>query len=130
MENNRFMKILNQQKVVLEAVFTCKEVKNIVWAYANYKEPGPDGFTFSFIKRCWYKIGEDICMAIWYFAEHSVLNPGSNASFVTLITKCNDPLNISDFHPINLIMSVRKIISKFRTERIKKIMPSIISKEQ
>nr|KAJ0208846.1 hypothetical protein LSAT_V11C400169800 [Lactuca sativa] len=69
-----------------------------------------DGFTFAFIKRCGDKIGEDIFMVV----QRSVLNTGSNALFITLIPKCNNPLNISDFHPTNLIGS-----------RLKNIMPSI-----
>ncbi|GJX59890.1 RNA-directed DNA polymerase, eukaryota [Tanacetum coccineum] len=48
---------------LLDAPFTVQEIKNAVWDCGGSKAPGPDGFTFKFIKSNWDIIGEDfICM--------------------------------------------------------------------
>ncbi|KAL8466929.1 hypothetical protein ACS0TY_035852 [Phlomoides rotata] len=40
----------------LTASFTKKEIKTAVWACDSDKSPGPDGYTFGFVKKCWEEI--------------------------------------------------------------------------
>ncbi|GJW29125.1 transposase, MuDR, MULE transposase domain protein [Tanacetum coccineum] len=44
---------------LLDAQFTNKEIKYAVWSCGGEKAPGPDGFTFKFIKRFWDTMGND-----------------------------------------------------------------------
>lgn len=44
----------------MEINFEVEEIKETIWNCDNDKAPGPDGFTFEFIKRYWSLMQEDI----------------------------------------------------------------------
>ena len=96
---------------------------------ANGKAPGPDGFTVDFFKACWDIVKEDI----WEVVEDSRLSSSIlkslNSMFIALIPKEKDACTPSKFRPIALCNVVYKIISKFMANRLKPILPQIISEE-
>lgn len=49
--NRHFRKIFVGDSEALEAPISLIEIKKAVWACGNEKAPGPDGFTFKFIKK-------------------------------------------------------------------------------
>lgn len=51
-------------------------------------------------------------------------------SFLSFIPKKDNPQEVSDFGHIFLISSLYKFISKILTSRVKKVLPSLISKNQ
>ena len=53
-----------------------------------------------------------------------------NASFLSLILKKNNALNIKDFRPINLVGSVYKLLSKVLANRLRWGMDKLISESQ
>ena len=55
---------------------------------------------------------------------------GFNATNVVLILKKDNPVNIKDFRPISLYNVIYKIIAKVLANRLKKLLPTIISKEE
>ncbi|XP_035845854.1 uncharacterized protein LOC118492153 [Helianthus annuus] len=76
--------------------------KKAIWDCAGDRAPDPDGFNFSFVKRC--------CAA--------------------LILKAKDPVHLSDFRPISLIGVINKVISKVLANRLKGLIGKLISEEQ
>ena len=76
------------------------------------------------------RISDDVCDAVKFFEAHPLINPGSNASFITLIPKVCDPLKLSNYRPINLIGCVTKIISKVLAGSIKEVISTVIRKMQ
>ena len=64
-----------------------------------------------------------------YWSTGNISN-GCNSSFITLIPKVQDPLNLSDYRPISLIGCYYKIISKILAERMKKVIDKVIGEEQ
>ncbi|KAI3692865.1 hypothetical protein L6452_32690 [Arctium lappa] len=93
------------QSIGLEIEFSPEEIKRAVWACEGDKAQGPDGLTFSFIKKYWEIIGPDIVGALSDFHSSISFPCGSNSSFITLIPKVKDPIYFSDFRPISLIGS-------------------------
>lgn len=46
----------------LVAPFTTDEIKEVIWACESNKSPGPDGFSFKFIKENWENMKHEILM--------------------------------------------------------------------
>ena len=53
-----------------------------------------------------------------------------NASFLSLIPKKNNALNIKDFRPISLVGSVYKLLSKMLANRLRWVLDKLISESQ
>lgn len=49
--SNKFKRLSEEQNNWLEMEFTAEEIKQAVWDCEGTKAPGPDGFTFDFIKK-------------------------------------------------------------------------------
>ena len=69
-------------------------------------------------------------MAVFkHFHRYSVFERSLNASFLTLIPKKSDAVNIKDFRPISL-GSVYKLLSKVLANRLRVVLDSLISETQ
>nr|GEZ90615.1 transposon TX1 putative 149 kDa protein [Tanacetum cinerariifolium] len=79
------------------------ELKDAVWSCGNNKAPGPDGFTFSLVKRYWKIFKTDILEFVSEFFVTGFIPTGCNSSFITLIPKVINPMGVSDYMPISLI---------------------------
>jgi hypothetical protein len=69
-------------------------------------------------------------MAIKNFFSTGYLDAYVNSTFIALIPKNKNPSKVSDFRPISLCNVVYKIISKVLANRLKVILPHIISQNQ
>lgn len=71
--------------------------------------------------KCWRNF---IIHGGWEFDCHL------NNTFIALILRKNDALEVKDYRPISLLHSVYKIVSKVFTSRLKVVMKDIISDPQ
>lgn len=128
---SRLFKKLDMEDVgFLESSFTADKIKQAVWNCTCSKSPCPDGFNFNFIKRYWDLLKFDFVDCIKYFETSCRLAKGLNPSFLTLIPKKSDILELSDFRPISLIRCVYKVLSKLLTSRLAKVINKIIGPNQ
>ena len=65
-----------------------------------------------------------------HFHRSSEFKRFLNASFLSLIPKKNNALNIKDFRPINLVSSVYKLLSKFLTNKLRLVLDKLILESQ
>ncbi|KAJ0575244.1 putative RNA-directed DNA polymerase [Helianthus annuus] len=128
--NNGFKALNLSQSAMLVKRFTKEEIKEAVWSCGGDKTPGPDGFTFMFLKDFWDIFEQDFGFALDYFYVHGKLNRGCNSSFISLIPKINNPQTINDFRPINLIGCISKVVTKILASRLKKVIGSLVSDVQ
>lgn len=106
------------------------KLKNAVWECGSDKSPGPDGFTFAFIKSFWVLLASDFKEVMDFFFYHSIISRGCASSFIALIPKSKDPQSWNDFRPISLIGVIYKVIATVLANRLKAVVGSIVSENQ
>ena len=65
-----------------------------------------------------------------HFHRSSEFERSLNASFLSLIPKKNNTLNIKDFRPISLVGNVYKLLSKVLANRLRQVIDNLISESQ
>ncbi|GJT35075.1 RNA-directed DNA polymerase, eukaryota, reverse transcriptase zinc-binding domain protein [Tanacetum coccineum] len=110
----------------LERLVTHKEIKEAIWDCVSSKAPGPDGFSFAFVKKYWDIIKKDLHDFINSFFASCDMPYGAKSSFITLIPKVNNPTLITNFRPVSLIGIHYKIIAKILANRLSKVIDKII----
>lgn len=111
----------------LEAEFSEEEIKSVIRSSDGNKAPGPDGFNLSFFKKCWEIVRVDVLQFMREFHQNASLVGGINSSFIALIPKTKSPSCLNEYRPISLIGSLYKILAKVLSNRLKQVMPKIIS---
>ncbi|GKV11739.1 hypothetical protein SLEP1_g22962 [Rubroshorea leprosula] len=82
----------------------------------------------------WMTMWEDVRKKIYDFVadfqRNGKLVRGSNASFIVLIPKKENPIRIEDYRPISLIGCMYKLISKLLANRLSKVIEGLIGENQ
>ncbi|GKV48357.1 hypothetical protein SLEP1_g55180 [Rubroshorea leprosula] len=124
-----FRQILQSDNEFLTANFSEQEIKEAIWNCDPSKSPGPDGFNFRFIMTMWEVVKDDIINFVREFHQHGKMVRGSNASFIVLIPKTENPQAIEEFRPISLIGVTYKIMAKLLANRLRKVLPKVIGEQ-
>ena len=102
----------------------------VVKDFEGDKAPGPDGFPMAFFQACWDVIKLDLMEVFQFFFERGQFEKSLNATFISLIPKKSDAVEVKDFRPISLIGGVYKIIAKVLANRLKEVIGDVISESQ
>ena len=112
----------------------CDFVKSEVYVALNQmaplKAPGPDGMPPLFCQHFWGTIDHDVTSSILSWMNSSTLPSALNHIFITLIPKTNSLEYVHQFCPISLCNVLYKFFSKVLANRLKKLLPTIITKHQ
>jgi hypothetical protein len=120
-------KVTTQMKDYLSQEFTAAEVSYATHQLKGNAAPGPDGLNANFYQAYWDTIGGDITQAALKILNNGG-NPDSfNNTFICLIPKNKNPNTPADYRPIALCNVMLKIITKTIANRIKEVLPDIIS---
>nr|GEV14736.1 probable fructokinase-5 [Tanacetum cinerariifolium] len=123
-------KLIQNQADDLERMVSRDEIRLVVWNCGDNKSPGPDGYSFEFLKKYWDLIGSDLFEAVEYFFRNDSFPKGCNSSFIALIPKVLDAKFVSDFRPISLIGCVYKVITKVLANRLMEVISDLVSDTQ
>ena len=123
-------KITDEMHEVLSSEYTAKEVKVALFQMGPTKAPGPDGINALFYQKFWHVVGDTVVLAMLDFLNNGNMLPKINHTNIVLIPKNRNPVKISDFRPISLCNVIYKIISKVLANRLKQVLPQIISPTQ
>jgi len=91
------------------------------------KAPRPDGFFACFYQANWGTINTEVCHAVLHFLNTGELDNQLNKTYIALIPKVLKPECVTEFRPISLCNVMYKLISKVLANRLKLVLPAIIS---
>lgn len=94
------------------------------------KAPGPDSMSPIFFQKYWDVVGTSAVTSVLQILRTRETPNDLNETFICLIPKVNCPQKITKFCPISLCNVVYKLVSKVLANRLKKILPEVISEFQ
>jgi hypothetical protein len=104
-----------------------EEVVQALSSLGSTKALGPDGFTTLFFKKYWSMVNTDVLGCIWNFFLNHILLQEHNHTHIALVPKQCGSHIVHHFMPISLCYFVYKIITKILANRMKSMLPKIIS---
>ncbi|CAL2270845.1 unnamed protein product [Prunus armeniaca] len=110
--------------------FTREELEHTLFQMFPTKAPGHDGMPALFFQKYWHIVGDKVankCLQILN-GEGSVRE--FNHTLIALIPKVKMPTTVSEFRPISLCTTVYKMIAKTIANRLKFVLPHVITENQ
>jgi hypothetical protein len=123
-------KVSTSMNMELLKPFSTEEVDSALHQMAPLKAPGPDGFPAGFFQHHWAVMGKEVGRFIIDILNSGSMPPQLNMTHIALIPKVKSPTCVTEFRPISLCNVVYKLISKVLANRLKKVLPHIISPSQ
>jgi hypothetical protein len=115
----------------LEALFSEREVWDVIKELPPDRAPGPDGFIGAFYQRAWPVIKGDIMAALMKLAVGDGRGFDKlNRALITLIPKKQEALTPGDYRPISLVHSFSKLFSKIIANRLRPRLGELVSMNQ
>ena len=125
-----FPELPPQSWASLSKPFSHLEIEEVVKNLGALRAPGPDGFQALFFQKNWELVKENVLKTVMLVLEGKGMPDHLNDTHIVLIPKTDHPELASQFRPIGLCNVVYKIITKTLVNRIKPILPSLISNTQ
>jgi hypothetical protein len=123
------VKVSPEMNAKLIAPYTEAEVKEALFQMFPTKSPGPDGFPAHFFQHHWNLYGFEVTTIVLRVLRGEDDAKTINDTFIVLIPKVASPQELVQFRPISLCNVIYKIASKVVANRLKVILPEIISEE-
>jgi len=120
-------KVTLEMNKQLLSEFTIEEISAALQQMSPLKAPGPDGYSACFYQHNWSTVHPEVCAAILSFLNSGTMDPGINVTLIALIPKVDFFGCVTDFRPISLCNVIYKLISKVLANRLKVVLPEIIS---
>lgn len=130
MDNKGLPELSLEHHRTLTIPITKLEVETAVFQMDGNKAQGPDGFSVSFFQHYWELVQHDVCQMVHNFFSRGFIIKELNITNLVLIAKKECPEHPGDFRPISLCNVTYRIISKVLANRIRELMPSLISEFQ
>jgi hypothetical protein len=123
-------RVTQDMNEMLLAPFTGEEVRVALESIGDLKAPGTDGMPAIFYKRFWSLLGNQVKAEVLAVLNGGEMPQGWNDTIIVLIPKTRSPEKLKDLRPISLCNVLYKLISKVLANRLKAVLPEIISPSQ
>jgi hypothetical protein len=122
--------VTEEENNLLTHPFTKEEVREADFQMEYNKAPGPDGFPTEFYQACWDMVKNDL-MALFVESHEGRLHLYSiNFGTITLLPKCREAAEITQYRPICLLNVSFKIFTKVATIKISHVAQKVITPSQ
>lgn len=112
---------------LLLRAYTLEEIDLALSQMQPLKAPGPKGYRVCFYHKHWNTVGGEVRHAVLKFLNSGIFYPSINYTYLALIPKIFTASSVCDYHPISLCNVLYKIIAKVLANRLKQVLPSVIS---
>ena len=120
-----------EEKEILDKDIDLEELKTALFMSKKEKTAGYDGIPYEFYQTFWHILGQDFLNVVHYSLNVAKHLPFSQTtSIVTLMYKKNDRMQLKNWRPLSLLCCDYKIISKTLSNRLKKVLNTILSIRQ
>jgi hypothetical protein len=124
-------KLTNMDSLLLDSHFTEPEIKDAVKDLPTRKTPGIDGFNKEFYEFFWDHIKDNFMRMVADVFINENLSIDQKRGIINLIPKQDKDLKyLGNWRPISILNTDYKIIAKVLANRIKSILPYLISEDQ
>lgn len=123
-------KVTEDMNELLTSAYRSEEIKEALDSIGDLKAPGPDGMPAVFYKNFWDLMGEKITSEVQEILNGGQIPQEWNETTIVLIPKVKTFELIKDLRPISVCNVLYKIVSKVLANRLKKILPEVISQSQ
>lgn len=87
MDGLTFKSLSLEDNVGLCVPFSVEEIKEVVWSCDGDKSMGSDGFNFTFLKKFWSSLSNEVSLLVEDFFSNSRVPSRICSSFVALVPK-------------------------------------------
>ena len=119
--------ISSDQQQELIAPFSEDQVEVAIRGLNSEGTPGPDGIPVFFYLECWDVVGAEVMATIEDFRLGHGNMDQLNKAYIILLPKVEGAERIRDFRTISLSNSIYLIIAKLLANRLRLVLPVIIS---
>ena len=123
-------RVIDEMNQNLIQTFTRSEVEAALKQMRPTKAPSPNGMSAIFFQKYWDAVGNDITCMVLNVLNRNMSMSNINRTNITLVPKINNPSKMTDFRPISLSNVVYKLVAKVLANRLKVLLPHIISENQ
>ncbi|KAF5472052.1 hypothetical protein F2P56_008799 [Juglans regia] len=110
--------------------FTDIEIRSAVFQMQAQKAPGLNGMLPLFFQKYWHVVGGKVLGTVLQVLNTGIMSTDLNLTHIVLILKKRQLVFFKDYRPISLCNVVYKIIAKVLANRLKLVLPSVISPSQ
>ncbi|KAK2664187.1 hypothetical protein Ddye_002761 [Dipteronia dyeriana] len=114
----------------LDKSVTEEEVRSRLFGIGGLKSPGPDSFPAIFFQNQWSVCKHELVNLIMKSFQTGSFIKELNETLIALGPKLPSPLDMTHLLPVSLCDTVYKVINKTIVQRLRNLMPKLISPSQ
>jgi len=120
----------SDQQEICEGELSEYECRKALEAMKTRKSPGNDGLTVEFYRKFWTTVSELLVASLNMSYRTGDLTTSQKQAVIILLDKGKDRTLLKNWRPISLLNTDYKIASRALADRLKSVLPHLISNDQ